>query len=82
LGHPVEADSVSQILVRLAMMSIADTVILACQDLLDLGSDARMNRPGTKDGNWDWRLLPGQLGEGEQKAFSDMTYLYQRQRSA
>jgi 4-alpha-glucanotransferase len=31
------------------------------QDLLGLGSKARMNRPGTASGNWRWRLRPGQL---------------------
>jgi len=34
------------------------------QDVLGLGSDARMNRPGVIGGNWAWRLEPGQLTEG------------------
>jgi 4-alpha-glucanotransferase len=28
------------------------------QDILGLGGEARMNTPGTKKGNWRWRLLP------------------------
>lgn len=39
-----------------AMFAIAPV-----QDLLRLGSSARMNTPGTTDGNWRWRLLPDQL---------------------
>jgi len=33
------------------------------QDVLALGSEARMNYPGRPSGNWAWRLLPGQLTE-------------------
>jgi 4-alpha-glucanotransferase len=39
----------------------ADTAIVPAQDLLGLGSEARMNRPGVPEGNWRWRLLSGQL---------------------
>ena len=47
--------------IRAALASVADTAIVPAQDLLGLGSDARMNRPGTVSGNWRWRLRPGQL---------------------
>ncbi len=45
--------------IRLAMRSIADTAIIPMQDILGLGADAKMNRPSTKSGNWEWRLTPG-----------------------
>jgi 4-alpha-glucanotransferase len=55
-------------LVRTALMSVADTVILPWQDLLKLGSGARMNIPGTPFGNWEWRfsweMLPPDLATG------------------
>ena len=41
------------------MMSRADTAMLPMQDVLSLGGEARMNRPGTIGGNWMWRMLPG-----------------------
>ena len=41
--------------------SVADTVIVPLQDVLNLGSEARMNVPSRPDGNWAWRFLPGQL---------------------
>jgi 4-alpha-glucanotransferase len=47
--------------IRAALASVADTAICPAQDLLGLGSEARMNRPGTVGGNWQWRLRPGQL---------------------
>jgi 4-alpha-glucanotransferase len=49
---------------RLAMMSVAETVIIPMQDVLGLGEEARMNRPSTRTGNWQWRLGKGQLTSG------------------
>jgi 4-alpha-glucanotransferase len=48
-------------LVRAACTSAAELAVLPLQDLLGLGSTARMNRPGEVKGNWEWRLLPDQL---------------------
>ena len=38
------------------MSSVARTFVATMQDLLALGSEARMNTPGTEQGNWSWRL--------------------------
>ena len=43
-------------LLRTVLMSVADTAIIPLQDLLRLGSEARMNVPGTAFGNWGWRF--------------------------
>ncbi len=51
-------------MMHLAFMSIAQTVIVTVQDLLKLGSQARMNTPGTLGGNWTWRYWPGALYDG------------------
>ncbi len=48
-------------MIRAILKSTADTAIVPVQDLLGLGAQARMNRPGTVKGNWEWRLLPEQL---------------------
>ena len=48
-------------LIELAMRSRARLAIVPAQDVLGLGSEARMNRPGRAHGNWQWRLEPGQL---------------------
>lgn len=55
----------AEILICVALMSVANTAILPLQDLLKLGSAARMNIPGTPFGNWEWRfsweMLPPDL---------------------
>lgn len=51
-------------LIRLGMLSVAHTFIMPMQDVLSLGREARMNRPGDENGNWNWRLAPGALAEG------------------
>jgi 4-alpha-glucanotransferase len=53
----------SWLLIRLALVTPARVAILPVQDLLGLGSEARMNTPGKELGNWRFRLEPGQLDE-------------------
>jgi 4-alpha-glucanotransferase len=48
-------------LIELAYASPARLAVIQAQDVLALGSEARMNRPGHGLGNWQWRLEPGQL---------------------
>jgi 4-alpha-glucanotransferase len=60
----IQEDEVNWALVRLALSSRAAISLVPAQDLLGLGSEARMNRPGRAAGNWRWRLEPGQLTDG------------------
>ncbi len=48
-------------LIELALSSRCALAIVPVQDVLGLGSEARMNRPGAVGGNWRWRLEPGEL---------------------
>ena len=64
--------------VRAVLASVADTAIVPAQDLLGLGSQARMNRPGTLSGNWRWRLAPGQLTGDIAHRLAVMTEIYDR----
>ena len=48
-------------MIRLALASVADTAIFPLQDLLGLGTEARMNIPGTATGNWEFRVLPHEI---------------------
>lgn len=50
-----------QALVYLALETKASTAIIPMQDILGLGAEARMNVPGTADGNWQWRFNWSQL---------------------
>jgi 4-alpha-glucanotransferase len=59
----VEDDDPAWLLVGLALASPARIAIVPAQDLLSLGSEARMNTPGRAEGNWRWQLEPGQLDD-------------------
>ena len=61
IGREVTEEQVADAIVELALKSPADTAIVPLQDILGLGAEARMNRPGTTHGNWEWRPLPDQL---------------------
>lgn len=78
IGGSVSADETHRILIRLAMLSPADTVVIPMQDILGLGEEARMNRPGTMEGNWEWRLRPEQAGEEGMREFAEVTGIYGR----
>jgi len=60
-------------LMEMVAGSRARTSIFPVQDLLELGSEARMNTPGTGSGNWEWRLLPGQLDDQAMNRLADTT---------
>jgi 4-alpha-glucanotransferase len=78
LGREVSADEVPWELIRLLMMSAADTVILPLQDVLSLGSEARMNTPATTEGNWAWRFRSDQLTPDVARRLREMTEIYAR----
>jgi 4-alpha-glucanotransferase len=51
-------------LIDLAFSSRAEVAMVQTQDVLGLGSEARMNMPGTAKGSWKWRLREGALTDG------------------
>jgi 4-alpha-glucanotransferase len=65
-------------LIRLAMGSVADACIIPMQDILGLPSSARMNRPQTSQGNWRWRLSPGQFDDATVQKLAHVTRLFGR----
>jgi 4-alpha-glucanotransferase len=69
-------------MIRAALGSVAATVILPAQDVLGLGSEARMNRPGLGEGNWEWRLSQGALDPQIAARLSRLTQIYGRSASA
>ena len=58
--------------IRLAMNSVAETAIFPLQDVLGLGGEARLNRPGHPHGNWTWRYRPEMLTGEMAEALRDM----------
>ena len=65
-------------MIRLAWASVANTAIVPLQDVLGLGSEARMNTPGTKSGNWKWRFTADLLTDDIKARLSELTELYGR----
>jgi len=66
--------------IRLVLSSVADTAILPMQDLLELGSEARMNRPATTENNWRWRMRQGQLKPELAGRLRELSRIYGRER--
>jgi 4-alpha-glucanotransferase len=60
-------------LMRLAWSSTAALAIAPLQDLLNLGSEARMNVPGRADGNWRWRVREDMLSSEAFQRLRDLT---------
>lgn len=63
-----------------AWMSSANLAVVTMQDLIGLGSSARMNVPSTLGGNWTWRALPGQINAPLANKLHHKTELYGRLR--
>ena len=64
--------------IRAAWSSVACLALAPLQDLLGLDSRARMNRPGTSSGNWQWRYQRGDLTTGLAHRLRRLTKLYGR----
>jgi len=54
-------DGIHWAFIRAALSSVADLALIPLQDVLGLGSEARMNTPSLQGGNWRWRVNAGQL---------------------
>lgn len=65
-------------MIRLALSSVAETVVVPMQDILGLGSEARMNRPGKAEGNWRWRVRQGALTDDVALRLRALTTIYGR----
>ncbi len=79
LGVPgCSAKELDKRLIEHAYASDARIAIIALQDILALGSNHRMNRPGTAQGNWGWRMLPGMLSKDKAHWLKSLADKYQR----
>jgi 4-alpha-glucanotransferase len=68
--------------VRTLLASVAHTSIIPVQDILGLGSDARMNTPGLAQGNWTWRMKKDALTMKHADQLRRWTETYDRLRPA
>jgi len=63
---------------RLAFASVCRLAVVPLQDALGLGSEARLNTPGTASGNWAWRFREGALSEELARGLRELAALYGR----
>jgi 4-alpha-glucanotransferase len=66
------------VFIRAVMASVAAVAIVPLQDVLGLGTEARMNLPGTVSGNWKWRYRSQALTKELSVRLREMTLLYDR----
>lgn len=64
--------------IRTVQASVANTAIVPLQDLLGLGTEARMNLPNSTEGNWAWRFEPGALTGDIATRLKELSDLYGR----
>lgn len=77
-NHTLNKLNVADVMMHLVQGSVAQLAVLPVQDVLRLGSEAVMNTPSTGNGNWEWRLKPGQFSQQQVKYLRDLTALYGR----
>ncbi|MEY3288349.1 MAG: 4-alpha-glucanotransferase [Pseudomonadota bacterium] len=76
LGNP--SMPVHCAIIQAALGSVANLAIIPMQDILELGSEARMNTPGTTVGNWKWRFQWDQLSHDQAHRFAHLVTLFNR----
>lgn len=64
--------------IRLTLSTVADTAVIPMQDYLCLGAEARMNRPSTMGGNWQWRMHKDAFDGALAEKIRRITKLYGR----
>ena len=71
-------EPMSWAMMRAVLASVADTAIIPLQDVLGLGTEARMNLPGTSTGNWRWRFQRGALSSELAEQLRELNKAYDR----
>ena len=73
-----DAAGLADAMTRAVLSSVAQLAIIPAQDLLQLGSQARFNTPGTASGNWSWRLPAGSLTAALAQRFASLNHVFGR----
>jgi 4-alpha-glucanotransferase len=77
LGNP--QTSIHCALIHAALGSVANLAVIPMQDILELGSEHRMNTPGTTEGNWTWRFHWDQVTPERTERLKHLVRLFNRQ---
>jgi 4-alpha-glucanotransferase len=73
-----QTETVNWVFIRAVFASVANIAIIPLQDVLGLGSEARMNLPGTISGNWRWRYKSKDLTKELSDQLRRLALLYDR----
>ena len=73
-----EDEPIQWVFIRAVLASVAAIAMIPLQDVLGLGTEARMNLPGTTSGNWRWRYRPEALTDRIRARLRQWTLLYDR----
>ncbi|MGC9349688.1 MAG: 4-alpha-glucanotransferase [Anaerolineae bacterium] len=65
-------------LIRMAYRAVSDLAVVPLQDVMGLGTEARMNTPGKFGGNWTWRFQRGAISKVNQELLAQMALTYGR----
>jgi malto-oligosyltrehalose synthase/4-alpha-glucanotransferase len=77
LNKPIREKTITDALMRLAYGTVARTVIIPMQDILNLDETARMNIPSTNENNWTWRMNTRPTAKLEDR-LRELTIMYNR----
>jgi 4-alpha-glucanotransferase len=72
-GHEINWD-----FIRALFASVADIALIPLQDVLGLGTEARMNLPASTNGNWDWRFRADDLKSEMLRRLAELSEIYGR----
>ena len=73
-----ESDEINWVMMEAIWESVAKLTIVQAQDILGLGSEARMNKPSTVGNNWIWRAKPGVFTQALSERLRHKMNLYHR----
>jgi 4-alpha-glucanotransferase len=73
-----EGHEINWTFIETIVASVADTVLIPLQDVLGLGSEARMNLPGSGSGHWQWRFRPNAITAAQAVRLKELVMLYDR----
>jgi 4-alpha-glucanotransferase len=83
--YGISGENIGWDLIRSTLRSSAKLAILPLQDLLSLGSEARLNTPGKAEGNWQWRTQREELLQLQKESgayLKELNVLYGRLRQS
>lgn len=76
-----DGTEIEWVMMRTALASVANTVLVPMQDILGLGGEARMNLPGRQAGNWGFRFTWEQVTVGKTHRLAELVDTYDRKRT-